>query len=1063
MSISSVAAFSAASTSVALSGIVAGDLLIAVAYRNASATAATIPSGWTAIAGATGGGSTNALAAAYKIAAGGETTSGVWTNATQVAVSQYRSSGGANAWKIGAGAATGATSTSASIPALTLQNTAAASWVFGAIGSKTDTTLASTAPTSMTRRTSVGTAGGLGAYDTAGTVASWAAVTKAVTSGAYRSVAVEFYEDVTPPTIAPTRGSVIGDGATAFSTTLVANKTVASWAIVAGSNAAGFSLNTATGALSLPAQTFAAGGNNARTVQITATDPAGNTSAATTYTLTVKDPAYRDWNPLTDLPAGTLAAWHDVNDSSTFDLSGGLVTQFRDKSGNGITLTGSAGSRPTYSAAGYNGLPAMIFDGSTTFLGTSGNVSTLPSGAANGTIVAVAQCASTPQGGSVLAGYGGGGGGNYRSVGPVYPNPTVGMGTIGFDRGGSYTWVGFDRIAVVEFNAADCGIWTDGNPRESFGATTLTTTSPSQYFIGKHYVYGMNWTGAVQEVFVINGILSDSDRQKLEGYLAWKWGLQGQLPAGHTYASAPPTVATGSGGTGGTTYTATMALGLTPSHGVAALLSGVSAAALAATPGLTTSGGAVYGASVPLAAAAALAGSPSVTAAVTAALAEVAGITGSAQTSAAAVLTLTALAGQSGSGGLTAASALTLAQAAGLIDTSAITAAQGAALAMALAAVASTGGASYASAMALAASAVAAVAGQGAWAGAASLQASPAHAGAAQLAAVGAAGLAQIPGAAATSSAILASAAALAEAVGAQASTGGAQAYAAAVSLAAQALAQASGSGSVAVSAPLSVSLGLSGAAAGLYAGAVALAQAEGQGAQAKAVAVAAAALAEVLGTDLRTDGTQAYTAAVALAASALQAATARTGTAALAALAASAGSTASGTSTGSASVALAAVAGSTHAGTLGANAAAALAASAGVSAQAALTIAASTTFQAATRVLATGGLVVTGTLTLPAVPGLAGQSTAAVGPSLAFTARLDQAAASTISGAAAAQLAAQAALQALLQVGDPYADLPRLQGLRTVTLTLEGRRLGMRTLAGTMQVTLTLRGTTRH
>jgi len=42
------------------------------------------------------------------------------------------------------------------------------------------------------------------------------------------------------------------------------------------------------------------------------------------------------------------------------------------------------------------------------------------------------------------------------------------------------------------------------------------------------------------EVLVYNTNLSTQDRQLVEGYLAWKWGLQGSLPAGHPYLSAAP-------------------------------------------------------------------------------------------------------------------------------------------------------------------------------------------------------------------------------------------------------------------------------------------------------------------------------------------------------------------------------------------------------------------------------------------------------------------------------------------------------------------------------------------
>lgn len=36
--------------------------------------------------------------------------------------------------------------------------------------------------------------------------------------------------------------------------------------------------------------------------------------------------------------------------------------------------------------------------------------------------------------------------------------------------------------------------------------------------------------------------LSTANRQRLEGYLAWKWALEANLPAGHPFKNTPPTV-----------------------------------------------------------------------------------------------------------------------------------------------------------------------------------------------------------------------------------------------------------------------------------------------------------------------------------------------------------------------------------------------------------------------------------------------------------------------------------------------------------------------------------------
>lgn len=50
-----------------------------------------------------------------------------------------------------------------------------------------------------------------------------------------------------------------------------------------------------------------------------------------------------------------------------------------------------------------------------------------------------------------------------------------------------------------------------------------------------------NWNDAViGELILTDTVLSNSDREKVEGYLAHKWGLSGSLTSGHPYKSAPP-------------------------------------------------------------------------------------------------------------------------------------------------------------------------------------------------------------------------------------------------------------------------------------------------------------------------------------------------------------------------------------------------------------------------------------------------------------------------------------------------------------------------------------------
>lgn len=77
---------------------------------------------------------------------------------------------------------------------------------------------------------------------------------------------------------------------------------------------------------------------------------------------------------------------------------------------------------------------------------------------------------------------------------------------------------------------------------------TLTKTSGTWTNIDKRIdTIGRDYTGtqqyfdgSIKEIIVFPTILSESDRQKVEGYLAWKWGLNDKLSASHPYLGAPP-------------------------------------------------------------------------------------------------------------------------------------------------------------------------------------------------------------------------------------------------------------------------------------------------------------------------------------------------------------------------------------------------------------------------------------------------------------------------------------------------------------------------------------------
>ena len=85
------------------------------------------------------------------------------------------------------------------------------------------------------------------------------------------------------------------------------------------------------------------------------------------------------------------------------------------------------------------------------------------------------------------------------------------------------------------------------------GGVQSATTNPANSRTGTAlgFALGAQWNGSAyanlvanasfNEVLVYNTALNTTQRQTIEGYLAWKWSIQASLPAGHPYKTAAPT------------------------------------------------------------------------------------------------------------------------------------------------------------------------------------------------------------------------------------------------------------------------------------------------------------------------------------------------------------------------------------------------------------------------------------------------------------------------------------------------------------------------------------------
>ena len=96
-------------------------------------------------------------------------------------------------------------------------------------------------------------------------------------------------------------------------------------------------------------------------------------------------------------------------------------------------------------------------------------------------------------------------------------------------------------------------LYESGGQRSiGFNGTVCKTDTPSGPRVQPNNNNVLGWAsqnigkmiGSISEVLVFNTSHSDSQRQMIEGYLAWKWGLQSNLPDNHPFKSAAPSGST---------------------------------------------------------------------------------------------------------------------------------------------------------------------------------------------------------------------------------------------------------------------------------------------------------------------------------------------------------------------------------------------------------------------------------------------------------------------------------------------------------------------------------------
>jgi hypothetical protein len=237
--------------------------------------------------------------------------------------------------------------------------------------------------------------------------------------------------------------------------------------------------------------------------------------------------------------------WLDATDASTLSLSGSSVTQWRDKVNAIAMTTQGTTANATVLPTGINGQQSIYLNNSVSdSVYMSGTLSSLLTGTVFYAFKALAQRITdfkpfatwflAPGGGQFPAyGYLGGGVAT-NTIGPyttfASPNGTpTQVATAGSNFIVSYGWSGTTTYVTTNGSSLQTG----SQPAYSSSSTT--------FWIGADGV-GAEGRTTLQygEMIFYNSVLSTSQRQQIEGYLAWKWGMVGSLPANHPWKRWPP-------------------------------------------------------------------------------------------------------------------------------------------------------------------------------------------------------------------------------------------------------------------------------------------------------------------------------------------------------------------------------------------------------------------------------------------------------------------------------------------------------------------------------------------
>lgn len=239
----------------------------------------------------------------------------------------------------------------------------------------------------------------------------------------------------------------------------------------------------------------------------------------------------------------TTALWLDAEDNATVFSDAGTtqavagtstVQQWNDKSGNARNFSQStAATRPSYTSAGLNGKNILTFASKAMRSALDAlSLSTL----------AVFAVASNSQDSSVLFGIPQAATSHndpffrfciFRTGAPAVNIRINGTAATGGNFGSGSN--------IYSLDSSNAQARVNGTVAVTGTSATLTYPNSVPFALGENGGGFERMNGTFAEVVAVSSAPSTDTRERIEGYLAHKWGLTAGLPAGHPYKTTAPT------------------------------------------------------------------------------------------------------------------------------------------------------------------------------------------------------------------------------------------------------------------------------------------------------------------------------------------------------------------------------------------------------------------------------------------------------------------------------------------------------------------------------------------